>query len=176
MPGRPILKKLLRDIDKAGGDEHIFDQIIAGKTIGAIMAEFEVSRQMFYDWLRAGGDGRKKAYNDAKILSSHALAEEGMEILDRLADPDGDGTGRVTPLETSEVTLARARADYRRYLAAVRNRGEYGKDQEAAVQVNVNVGDLHLDALRHHGSLPAGQPEIPEADYELEGAEPEEAP
>jgi hypothetical protein len=123
---------------------------------------------MIYDWIHAGGEVREKAWADAKKQSADALVEEGMEILD---DP-------AAGLMASTMTQAKERANYRKWLASMRDRDQYGDQPAVAAQVNVNVGDLHLAAVRETGkmsNLPAAEnspDEIQEA--EVLAIEPEE--
>lgn len=155
MAGRPLLRKLSREIAERGGDSVIMEKIRDGQTMGSIAAEFGVSRPMIYQWIHKGGEEREKAWELAKKLSGESLVEDGMRILDDLAEED-----RVMPPETSEVTLAKARSEYRRWLASVRNRDEFGK-KGGDVNVQVNLHDMHLDALRNKGRMA-----IPEAEYD----------
>ena len=59
-----------------------------------------------------------------------------MEILDDLEGRPG--------LSNAEVSAATARANYRRWLASIRNRHEYGEKREVGVNVNMSIGELHL--------------------------------
>ena len=73
-------------------------------------------------------------------------------------------------LSNAEVSAATSRANFRRWLATVRNREEYG--QNAGVNVNLTINQLHLDALRKVGHMPVPD-EIPEAEVvdQLPGTE-----
>ena len=93
-----------------------------------------------------------------QFLSSaaDALVDDGLEILDEPA----------MGITSAEVQLRRGRADYRKWLASVRNRTDYG-DHGTDVNVNIDIGQLHLDALRHAGSavvLERREPERIEAE------------
>jgi len=57
------------------------------------------------------------------------------------------------------VSLAKSRAEYRRWLAGRLNAEAYGEDKQALLNVNLNVGDLHLDALRRVGHMDADRRE-----------------
>lgn len=99
-------------------------------TLLGLAQKLKVSRFMLENWVR-GTPERAQQYKRACELSSHNLAEEGLEILEQ-----ADGA-------TSK--LANMRAGYRRWLAGVRNREEYGTAPTAAVAVS--VADLHLHAF-----------------------------
>src|SRR5688500_10613249 len=114
----------------------VFEMIAEGKTMQAIADRFGVSRRSVYNWLKAGDESHQALWKDARILSSHAYADQGLEILD----------GAQHAESAHEVNAARYRAEYRLKLAALRNREEYG-ERGPFVQVNVNNGELHLAAL-----------------------------
>ena len=140
--GRPAGEPTFAEqVEAAGGDSVVFARIAAGETVGAIMASYDRDRDQFYVWIRAGGEERRQVWEDAKKASADALVETGLEIIDDTSA--GESTARVQ--------LARARAEYRRWLASCRNRDEYG--ERAGPTVQVSIQQLHLDALRKLGSM-----------------------
>lgn len=60
---------------------------------------------------------------------------------------------------------ARERMKFRTWLAGKRDPEVFG-EQQAAVQVNLNIGQLHLNALRNRGSVALAQ----QRRRELQGA------
>ena len=144
-----MLAKLERDVEAAGGDEAVFARIEAGERVGAIMRSYGLSRGMFYRWVKVGGDARRARYQEARRYSADALAEDGREILDRLAK-----AAKTRDVSNAEVSLANSRANYRKYLASVYDREQYG--ERPGVQVNIGIRDLHLDALRTLGGAAVG--------------------
>lgn len=156
MPGRPVLRRLEKQIANEGGDEFLLAQVASGLSIDKIMRPFNLCRTMFYQWVHNGGPEREAAWAQAKVESADALVEDGLNLLDDLADT-------VDPT-SAQVSLAGHRANYRKWLAATRNRAVYGEDK-SGVSVNLNIGQLHLDALRVAGR--AETPEIQDAEYDL---------
>lgn len=149
MAGRPKLQELSARIERLGGDDYVFDRIAGGDPIGTIAKDLGVSRPYMYTWRDQKPEElaaeRKARWEKAIELSADAKEEEGAEILDDLARKD---------LVTSpEVQLATSRAKYRQWQAETRNRTKFGGEQ--GVTVNVNLGQLHLDALRARGSAAA---------------------
>jgi hypothetical protein len=142
LAARPHLAALTKAIAKAGGDEVIFDQIAAGLPMRAVAEPFGYSRQMIYAWIHAGGDERRAKWREAKELASHVLVDEAGEILD----------GEV-PITSAHASHLKARAEHRRWLAGVWNRKDFGTE-DGKIDVNLNIGSLHLDALRQAGSRP----------------------
>ena len=124
-----------------GGDEVVFRRVAAGETVKSIMASYGRDRDCWYTWVRAGGEGRRRRWEEAKQQSADALVDEATEILDGAADATA----------TAQVTIAKERASHRRWLASVRDRDAYGDRNSPAVQLNIQA--LHLDALRKMGSM-----------------------
>lgn len=101
--------------------------------------------------------GARERLKEARTLGAAALAEEALEISDRMA-----GTA-------AEAASNRLAVDTRKWLAGVLNREDYG-DSAPKVEIGFSVGGLHLDALRQTRitakvelpRLGAGQP-----DYEV---------
>lgn len=165
MAGQPMLRALERYIEERGGDTFIFDRIADGESIGKIAKTITlpgqtqpISRPFLYIWRNKGGDERRKGWALAMEASADSAAEDAGDILDELAEETFDPS-------SGQVSLARARSEYRRWVASVRNKEKYG-DAKSEVNVNLSLGDLHLDALRKFGSRSEPE-EIEAADYEL---------
>jgi hypothetical protein len=160
MSANPILTKMEQQVTEQGGDDALFDRVAGAESIQSIMASFGLSRTFFYRWLK-NAPGRKDAYEAAKKLSAHALVEDGMYLLD-----NGQA---FTPADVSRL---QHRANYRKWLAGVRSRDEYGDAPQGKIDINLQIGQLHLDALRQAGlppALPAAPGQLPaqDADYEI---------
>ena len=139
--------------DDPSGEDGFLERVADGETIKSIMSDFGYSRGMFYTWVKSGGEKRQEKFMVARTLSADAMVDDGLAILDALQD--------LTMLSNAEVSAATSRANYRRWLATVRNREEYG--EKAGVNVNLTINQLHLDALRRAGHMPvAGN--LPEAE------------
>ncbi len=139
MASRPKLSAFCSRIEREGGHHLILDRIANGETMKSIGASYRVSRGLIYDWIKRGGEERRKGFELARKASADSHAEDGLAILDDLGGRPG--------LSNAEVSAATARANYRRWLASVRNRHEYGEKREAGVNVNMSIGELHLAAL-----------------------------
>lgn len=151
MSGRPKLRAFCRKVEKNGGEDAVFERIADGEPIKTIMADYGVSRGMFYLW-KKGNEELEEKYTVARQLAADAHVENALEILDDLED-EGD------TVTSAQVGAASARANYRKWLASVQNREQYG-ERKGGVELTLNVGELHLDALRASGtmhSLPAGE-------------------
>lgn len=144
MAGRPVLRKLERWIEERGGMTWVFNQIADGVSVGAIAEQIvldghgPISRPYLYVW-RDADEERKAGWAAAMKDAAHAHAEKAGEVWDDLPhDPT-----------TGQVQRARGLSEYRRWLAGHRSE-EYRKDTGGG-NVILNVGELHLDALRAAG-------------------------
>jgi hypothetical protein len=142
-------------------DEVVFDRLRSGESVADVMDSYGFSRNYFYTWLKRGND-RKGQYEEAKRDAAEALVDEAQAILD-------DEAPVFSP---AEVTLRKARANFRTWLAGKKDREQFG-EANAQVDVNLNLGSLHLDALRATSTVPTAlpapeedAPEIQEAEWE----------
>ncbi len=161
MPGRRKLAAFEAHVQENGGDDWVFEFVAEGLSMKKVAEKVGASsRGMLYLWI--GKDEERQAkLRKARELSAHSVAEDAGEILDDLAEEDH--------ITSADVSLATGRVKYRQWLAEMRNRTEFGSS--AGVQVNVSVGDLHLDALRRHSAAAiAARVEEPveDAEYEIE--------
>jgi len=145
MSGRPMMRRIERTVAEKGGDEWVWTMIADGKAMSEVAEAMGCSRPYVYMWMDAK-EGRRAAYEDAKVLSAVAKEEEGQAILDDLAgEPD---------LSAPAVSLALARSNYRKWQATLRDRATYADKPAAGLELTLNVGALHLDALRMRGPAP----------------------
>lgn len=139
MPRAPDKMDLMEaEIERRGGEGWVFDQIAEGKKLGAIAHKLGVSRPYLYVWRDARAD-RQARWEAAMKASAEVLVESGGAILDRMAKKD--------VITSPEVQLASKRADYRKFMAAIRN-PMYSENKGAQLNVNLSFSDLHIDALR----------------------------
>jgi hypothetical protein len=160
MPGQPKWNAFLAEVEKRGGEDPILERVEAGETLKEIGLDYGVSRSTMYRWT-AVTDERKARYQDARKIAAGALVEEAIEILDEASIDSKAG-----------VQKAKAQADIRRWVAGRYDKETFGDDPKGPT-VQVNIGALHLDALRQHAS-PASLP-VQEGEFEaLPAGEPEE--
>jgi hypothetical protein len=155
MPGRPKLTALAKRIEDEGGDSVVLDRISDGESVAKIMKTYNLSRRMFYDWVHMDSE-REKAWKAARRVGAEARVDEGRKILDDMAEPGKMPTN-------AEVSLANSRANWRKWEAGKADPETYG-DDKAAVAVNLNIGDMHLQALIGGGLAVPEADASPEAD------------
>lgn len=190
MAGKPFLRLMRDAIEEIGGEDAIHARIADGQTIREIVDEltavsrrlspgrFEAigkpngfSRPMFYDWVKLGPKGpdglsdRKRRYLEARKTSAVSHVDQAQHLIDR-----------ATP---GDIGVVREQVRTRLWLAGKADREQFG---EAPASVQINIGSLHLDALRHRNVTavvpPPPSPPLPDADYEVleSGEEPNSAP
>jgi len=163
MAGRPKRKALLRRIEEGGGwDEVVFSRVRAGEYMSHIAKSLGVSYDLLRDAIRYGGPEIDEAYQEAKADSADALIESSFEDLDKL--------DKVRDPTSAEVSRTKLKVDHKKWLAAKRDRSQYGDDPLAAIGV-LDLGQLHLAALQSAGAPPRlnaadHDEEIPDADFE----------
>ncbi len=140
MAGRPVLNALASQIEDAGGDEVIFSRIRAGDFLTEIAKDWDVSRQLMYDWIRMTPE-RQKEYKAAKRDGADGLVESAYEDLEN-----------ASTISSQHLRRDQAKSDFKKWLASKRNRDEYG-DTPAQTNVNLNLGLVHLQALREGGRV-----------------------
>lgn len=142
MTGRPMLRDLARRIEDQGGDAVILDRIADGDTITKIARDWDVSRRMIYDWIHLDEE-REQAWAKAKTMSADALVDQAADALE---------SAPATPTN-ADVSLIDKRVNFKKWLAAKRDRDQYGEEEKRGVEVNVNLQELHLNALREAGGM-----------------------
>lgn len=133
MASTPILNKMIADIERMGGDEYFHDQIANGKVVRELALPLGVSRNFLSSYLNRTPELKQKMV-EARIRRADFLAEEILQIADDVkADPN-------------EINKAKNKIDVRKWIANIDNPEKYGLKQQGGVQIN--IGNLHLDALR----------------------------
>lgn len=147
LPGRPITAAHIKRANAYGLDR-ILDRVIDGETLRVIASDplLNVSRPFLSQWLcgkvhdqrgpldqqKARSATRRGLYEDARRMSAMSVVEDGRDSLDNETDP-------------KMAQIANYRAAFRLKMAEVFDRERFGA---AKVQVEVNIGNMHLDALR----------------------------
>ena len=135
MAGYPMRRALEKKIEEMGGIEFVTAHIAQGMTIGRLAEFIECSRPMLSFWINHTEE-RRTAVINARKLKAEKLAEEALDIADQVDETSNSG-----------VNKARLQVDTRKWLAGKLDPESYGDTSKT--QVNINMGDLHLQALKH---------------------------
>ena len=139
MAGHIRRRTIASNLDKVG--EHtLLEKIASGMTMAGLARELKISNLSLYHWIKQDPE-RQDRFRQARALAADAWAEECLDIADQ-----SDG---VT------ANADRLRVETRKWLAGVTNPDKY-KSAPAQAAVQVNVNQMHLDALKQ---LNLGQPE-----------------
>ena len=97
--------------------------------------------------------------------AADAHAEAGFEIMRRLRaerklgrDTAKEGS-RAAELSALDVSIAKEEAQQHRFIAQAWNQQRYGS-QNNQTHVTVNLGDMHLDALKKMKTVRETQPKV----------------
>ena len=136
MAGKALKKQILADVAKKGGADYVYEVVASGKTITAWAAEeWDCSRAYLSKSLRTIPE-YAAALDKALPEAADAMMEDGMARADALGKESTQ----------SEIAAVREQMQARKMLAAGLNRDRYGSGPRA--EITLNLGDLHLDALR----------------------------
>lgn len=142
MAGKPLKRALLAQIAERGGPQYIGEYIADGGTILDLANDLGCSRTYLSRHLYNHPDYRP-VIDAARRDHADKLADEALEIADNLADLEAP--------TREDVAIAKERIDVRKWLSAVNNPDRYQQNKNGPV-VTVNIGQLHLDALRKQRS------------------------
>ena len=120
------------------GEEEIMGLIADGETIGTLGKRWGVSRRTFYNWINAGGKERREKLNEAKRLAAESLVD--------------DADQKLASATVDNIVLVREQAKHLVWKAGKLDRDTWG-EKPNAVNVNLDLGALHLDALRKLGKV-----------------------
>lgn len=131
MAGHIKRRTIASNLDKIG--EHtLLEKIASGMTMAGLARELRISNLSLYHWIKKDPD-RQERFAQARAVAADQWAEECLDI--------ADGADSVS------ANADRLKIETRKWLAGVTNPDKY-KSAPAQAAVQVNVNQLHLDALR----------------------------
>ena len=130
MVGNPKRKQDIAFLNQMP-EEMIFSMVESGKSIANICIELGISKRALDDWIEENDHGAM--ITRARTRAADLLACETIEIADSMADSN------------PQRDVQRIRT--RRWLAERWDQKTYGLQK--AAQVNINIQDLRMAALRH---------------------------
>lgn len=131
MAGRPKLRSLKLRIIETGGYEALLDRIASGTTLRELATIYATSPQQIA--LLLNKPEWKEKFDEAKRVAANVRVEDAYE-----------GVKRAMP---EDVNVKRLQFEAAMKLATVFDRPTFG-EQKQSVQVNLSIGDLHLQALK----------------------------
>jgi len=146
MAGRPQRRQMLKQIEAAAEAagmpmaEYVYDYVASGKTLVDLADEVGYSRSHISRHLNSIPE-IKEALEKARLEAADALAEQTIKLADDLAAR----LDRGEEVKNERIAVLREQTSNRKWWAATANPGRYGKPDTS---ITINLGDLHLDALR----------------------------
>lgn len=162
-----LTRSLKAAVAEAGGREALYEMVAGGlsarEIAGALGLERTDERAQWAIYRELRKD--MESYDEARRASAHAHAERAGEIFEMYGEkPD-------TGLTSAQAKLMADKAGWHKWMAEMRSGQSAG-----GVNINVDLGQLYLGALREKGSMEQN-PDRPrhsaavEADYEFEETE-----
>lgn len=169
MAAKPIERYVKRQIQEQGGWPRILERIASGETVADVArtlyrtpvdpanphaVRVSISRNFLSTILHADPE-RSKLVLSARHEGAAAMVDESLSLVDR------------APVDRDSVNKANVQAQLRLKVAGFIDRAQFG-EQKQAVNVNVSVNSLHVDALRHR-IVEASRPLAARMNMELVG-------
>jgi 2-oxoglutarate dehydrogenase complex dehydrogenase (E1) component-like enzyme len=120
--------------------DFVYDYVASGKTLVDLADEVGYSRSHISRHLNKIPEV-KEALEKARLEAADALAEQTIKLADDLAAR----LDRGEDVKNERISVLREQTSSRKWWAATANPGRYGKPDTS---ITINLGDLHLDALR----------------------------
>ena len=130
MAGKALTRQMEQTIETAGGAPWLLERVAEGKTLIALAAELGVSRQIISGLLNS--NEHVESLRKARQQAASVFAEESIQIADA-----------STP---ESVQVDRLRVETRRWTASKWDASIFGEQKGA--HVSIDIGQLHIDALR----------------------------
>lgn len=147
MAGHIKRRTIASNLDKVG-ETVLLEKIASGLTMAGLARELKISNLSLYHWIRKDPD-REERFKQARAIAADQWADECLDIADAS--------------DSQSANADRLKIETRKWLAGIAAPDKFQAKPTTAVQVNVN--QLHLDALRqlnlassnHDGSNPHEQ-------------------
>lgn len=154
MAGKPKLKQALSELDRRGGVEALQKELLAGKTIPMIAKELNLDRGYFRRNLMKD-EKYGNAVREIEHLVADAHADAAFDMLNDIRERrelevkealNGDRDVSEGNVNQVDIGIAKGLAQQHNFIASSLNKNRYGSGSQQNIQIN--IGDLHLDALR----------------------------
>lgn len=156
MAGKSLQKQRLVEISRRGGADYLREWLLEGKTIKALAADMGMHRGTLRNLILKDPE-LTKAVDEARLHAADAHFEDTFDLLNEVNERrqreifealDEESTRDASEANVSQVDLGllKQKIGQKNLAAANYNPERYGgKNQQ---QININIGDFHLDALR----------------------------
>ena len=156
MAGRPRYRALLATVRANGGWSAVLERIASGETMTSIAKGFGISINFLSHVMRKNTTLRP-LLEEAQRVAALYHAERALQVIEEV-EPD-------VVLGQQKLTKAKLLSDQHRWLAMKYDKEFFGEEKNSKVEVNFNLGELHLEAIRRLPArpvqlLPSGSPDV----------------
>lgn len=127
--------------------ERLFELFSEGKTVRAVAEEFGGKAAGLWAWLQR--HNLMDRYYAARALAADSKAAEGEQVLE-------DAAKEGPELSSAQAQVAKARAGYKQWLSSRWDPSTFADNPQ--VEINMDLGQLHLAALQRYGHGPEAAP------------------
>jgi hypothetical protein len=156
MAGRPLAKKTLNELQSRGGPDYLEEWLLEGKSLRALAADLDISEGYFRklilrtdDLARAVDNARRAAADahfDAAFEEIQQVSERRQrEIMEAL---NGENGRDISEANVNQVDLGLLKQKVGQHNLAAQSWNQERYGNKGSNNVQINVGSLHLDALR----------------------------
>lgn len=131
MAGHIKRRTIASNLDKIG-EQTLLEKVASGMTMAGLARELRISNLSLYHWIKKDPD-RQERFAQARAIAADQWADECLDIADQT--------------DNLNAQADRLKIETRKWLAGVTNPDKY-RSAPAQANVQVNVNQLHLDALR----------------------------
>jgi len=154
MAGRPMVRKTLAEIKRRGGGEYLREWVLEGNSIASLARDLDVHAGSLRNMILRDAE-LTAAIDEARRVAADAHFEAGFEAISEVNDRrqreimealGGDRDISEANVTQVDLGLLKQKVGQHNLAASNWNPEKYGN--RANQQININIGDLHLDALR----------------------------
>ena len=154
MAGRPMVRKTLAEIKRRGGGEYLREWVLEGNSIASLARDLDVHAGSLRNMILRDAE-LTTAIDEARRVAADAHFEAGFEAISEVNDRrqreimealGGDRDISEANVTQVDLGLLKQKVGQHNLAASNWNPEKYGN--RANQQININIGDLHLDALR----------------------------
>ena len=132
MAGHIRRRTIASNLDKIG--EHtLLEKIASGMTMAGLARDLKISNLSLYHWIKKDPE-RQDRFKQARAIAADQWADECLDIADAA--------------DSISANADRLKIETRKWLAGVTNPDKYQAKPAPATAVQINVNDLHLQALK----------------------------
>ena len=154
MAGRPMVKRTLAEIKRRGGGEYLREWVLEGNSISSLAKDLDVHAGSLRNMILRDPE-LTAAIDEARRAAADAHFEAGFEVISEVSERrqreimealNGDRDISEANVSQVDLGLLKQKVGQHNLAASNWNPEKYGGRNQQ--QININIGDLHLDALR----------------------------